>query len=87
MEIRYSGKAVKQFERINKGDKKSAKMILKTVETFAKNPVGNFDIKDLKGRYGNLKRLRTGNYRIIFEDNGKTMSIYEIKHRQEAYHD
>jgi mRNA-degrading endonuclease RelE of RelBE toxin-antitoxin system len=45
------------------------------------------DIKTLKGKYGAFKRMRIGNYRIIFEDDGHILLIYEIKHRQEAYHD
>jgi mRNA-degrading endonuclease RelE of RelBE toxin-antitoxin system len=44
-------------------------------------------VKVLKGKYGDLKRLRSGNYRVIFDEEDKIMSIYEIKHRQEAYHD
>jgi hypothetical protein len=38
MEIRYSEKAVKQITRIHKGDKKSAELIIKTVEAYSKNP-------------------------------------------------
>ncbi|NTU41624.1 MAG: type II toxin-antitoxin system RelE/ParE family toxin [Nitrospirales bacterium] len=87
MEIRYSDKAVKQIARISKGDRKSAQMILQAIEAYAENPSGSFDIKALKGRYGDFKRLRVGNYRVIFDDEGLVMSIYEIKHRQEAYHD
>jgi mRNA-degrading endonuclease RelE of RelBE toxin-antitoxin system len=60
---------------------------MEVLEAYSQNPKGHLDIKLLKGRYGDLKRLRTGKYRIIFEDDGKIMSIYEIKHRQEAYHD
>jgi mRNA interferase RelE/StbE len=85
MEIRYSEKADKQIKKIFKGDRKSAKMILKAIEAYAENPSGNFDEKVLKGKYEDLKRLRVGNYRVIFEDDGNTISIYEIKHRQEAY--
>jgi len=87
MEIQYSEKAVKQIKKIHKGDNKSAGMILKTIEAYAKNPAGRFDIKVLKGKYGNFKRLRAGAYRIIFEEIEKVILIYEIKHRQEAYHD
>ncbi len=87
MEIKYSEKAVKQFKKIHKGDKKSAEMILRTIEALAENPSGSFDIKLLKGRYGDLKRLRMGSYRVIFEEAENIMFIYEIKHRQEAYHD
>mgnify|MGYP001612460347 CR=1 FL=1 len=85
MEIRYSEKSSKQIARIKKGDRKSAMMIIEAIEAYAENPSGNFDVKVLKGKYEDLKRLRVGNYRIIFEDDGNTMSIYEVKHRQEAY--
>ncbi len=87
MEIRYSEKAVRQISKIHRGDRKSAALIIKTIEAYAKNPLGNFDLKTLKGKYEDLKRLRIGNYRVIFDDEGHIMSIYEVKHRQEAYHD
>ena len=77
----------KQIKRIHKGDSKIAEKILKSIEAYAGNPSGKFDIKILKGKYGDFKRLRVGNYRIIFEDKENIISIYEIKHRQEAYHD
>jgi mRNA interferase RelE/StbE len=87
MEIRYSEKADKQLKKICKGDKRSAIMIIKAIESYVKNPHGYFDVKVLKGKYGEFKRLRAGNYRIIFEEDNQIMLIYEIKHRQEAYHD
>ena len=34
-----------------------------------------------------MKRLRVGKYRILFEDDSEVMSVYEVKHRQEAYSD
>lgn len=61
--------------------------IIATIEGYAENPTGNFDVKLLKGKYGSFKRLRVGQYRIIFDEEKQVMSIYEIKHRQEAYHD
>jgi mRNA-degrading endonuclease RelE of RelBE toxin-antitoxin system len=85
MEIEYSERAVKQIKQIHKGDKKSAKMIMETIEAYARNQKGNFDIKVLKGKYGEFKRLRVGKYRIIFDDVDKVMFVYEVKHRQEAY--
>jgi mRNA interferase RelE/StbE len=87
MEIKYSERAVKQLKQIAKGDKKAAARILKAIEEYAHDPVGAFDIKLLKGKYAVFKRLRAGNYRIIFDDDGNVMLIYEVKHRQEAYHD
>jgi mRNA interferase RelE/StbE len=89
MDIRYSEKAEKQIKRIYKGDKKSAVMIIAAIENFATHSAKqiDFDVKILKGKYGNFKRLRVGNYRVIFEDDNTIMLIFEIKHRQEAYHD
>jgi mRNA-degrading endonuclease RelE of RelBE toxin-antitoxin system len=62
-------------------------MIAHKLERYARYQSGEFDVKILKGRYGDLKRLRIGNYRIIFEDAGEEMLVYEIRHRQEAYND
>ncbi|MEE8383151.1 MAG: type II toxin-antitoxin system mRNA interferase toxin, RelE/StbE family [Thermodesulfobacteriota bacterium] len=87
MEIKYTERAVRQLKKLAKGDKKSASMILKAIEAYSKKPSSKFDIKILKGKYGNFKRIRVGNYRIIFDDDGNVMFIYELKHRQEAYHD
>lgn len=87
MEIKYSEKAVKQIKKIYKGDKKKGIMLLKTIESYVGNSSGNFDIKILRGKYGNLKRLRVGDYRVIFEEAENIISIYEVKHRQGAYRD
>jgi len=87
MKIRYSEKAKKQIKKIFKGDRTSAEMIIKAIEAYAENPSGNFDIKTLKGNFEDLKRLRIGNYRVIFDNYSDIMSIYEIKQRQGAYHD
>jgi mRNA interferase RelE/StbE len=45
-------------------------------------PVGVQKLHDLEGY-----RIRSGNYRILFEVNdlGKTVLIYRIKHRKEVY--
>lgn len=62
-------------------------MILRTIKAFSREPSRKFDLKTLKGKYGDLKRLRIGNYRVIFEILENVLWVYEIKHRQEAYHD
>jgi len=87
MLIFYSEKAAKNLKKIYKGDKKSAKMIIDAIEKYAENPEGNHDIKFLKGNFGQFKRLRTGSYRVIFDDENNILHIYEIKHRQGAYDD
>ena len=62
MEIKYSERAVRQIKKIRKGDKKSAALIVDSVEAYAGNPTGRFDLKVLRGKHGDLKRLRVGNY-------------------------
>lgn len=87
LEILYSQKAAKQLRKIMQGDRKSAIMIITAIEQYAEDPQGTYDIKILQGKSGVFKRLRVGNYRIIFEEDGKVMFIYEVKHRQGAYND
>ncbi|HBD95186.1 MAG: hypothetical protein A2015_04725 [Spirochaetes bacterium GWF1_31_7] len=87
MDILYSEKAVKSMKKIAKGDKKSAQKIIEAIENYANNPNGAFDIKALKGNFGFFKRIRVGNYRIIFDENINVINIYDIKHRQEIYND
>ena len=83
----YSENAVKQLKKIAKSNKKSALLIIKTIEKYAENPGIKNDVKMLKGKFENLKRLRCGNYRIIFDEDLKIMQIFQIKHRQEVYND
>ena len=87
LNIKYSAKAYKQLLKISKGSKKAVEMIVKVIEKFAGNPSANLDVKTLKGQFDVFKRIRVGNYRIIFDNDNKVMLIYEIKHRQEAYND
>jgi mRNA-degrading endonuclease RelE of RelBE toxin-antitoxin system len=87
MEILYSVKAAKQLKNIAKGDKKSAQMIIQGIENYTRDPSKRYNVKLLKGRFGLFKRLRIGNYRVIFDDKNRIMHIYEIKQRQGAYND
>jgi mRNA interferase RelE/StbE len=87
VEIQYSEKAVKQIRKIHKGNRKSAEIILRTIESYASSPYGKFDVKTLKGNFGNLKRLRAGNFRVLFDNSENTMHVYEVKDRKEAYRD
>ena len=87
MLIKYSEKAVRQIHKISKGDKRGASAIMEAIEAYTRSPKGKFDVKLLRGNYGDLKGLRTGKYRVVFELIDEEMLIYEIKHRQEAYHD
>ncbi|MBN1350338.1 type II toxin-antitoxin system RelE/ParE family toxin [candidate division KSB1 bacterium] len=70
---------------MHKSDKESAVRIFKTIESYAENPGSNFDVKILKGKMAAFKRLRVGNYRVIFDEDRHVLHIYQIKHRQESY--
>ena len=86
-QIKYTEKAAKQLRRIFKSDRKSARMIVAAIEDYALNHGHQHDIKILQGQFQDLKRLRVGNYRVIFDEDMIVINIYEVKHRQEAYHD
>jgi hypothetical protein len=45
MEIKYSERAVRQIRRIRKGDKRSAALIMESLEAYTGSPAGKFDIK------------------------------------------
>ncbi|TAL66818.1 MAG: type II toxin-antitoxin system RelE/ParE family toxin [Bacteroidetes bacterium] len=87
LDIKYSDNATKQLSQISKGDKSNAKLILKSLEKFAEFPLEKQDVKILKGKFGFLKRLRAGNYRIIFENDNQCIYVYEIKHRKDVHRD
>ena len=85
MEILYTEKAAKELRKIAVNNRKNALLIIKKIESYIKNPEGSHDIKLLKGKFSTFKRLRAGDYRIIFDEENNVMYIYEIKHRKEAY--
>ena len=75
MRIEYSKQAAKAISKINNPLKKNIK------EAIEKLPNG--DVKKLKG-YSNAYRLRIGDYRILFDMNGK-IEITNILPRGKAY--
>jgi mRNA-degrading endonuclease RelE of RelBE toxin-antitoxin system len=83
-EIEYSEKAQKQVRDIARSDKKSAALIFEKIEQYAEGS-GNADVKILRGKYGEFKRLRAGNYHVIFDENDRVLFVYSINHRREAY--
>ncbi len=61
-----------------------ASLIAKHLDSFESNPRPP-DSKKLKGDAG--YSLRVGTYRVLYDidDKAKTVTIYRIKHRREAY--
>jgi mRNA interferase RelE/StbE len=61
-----------------------ARLISNHIDLLEENPRPN-DSKKLKGDAG--YSLRVGTYRVLYDidDKAKTVTIYRIKHRREAY--
>lgn len=85
MNIVYSEKAAKYLRKLAKTNAKLAQRMIVEIEAYAENPIKHFDVKVLKGKFGDFKRLRVGDYRIIFDEDVEIMHIYDIQHRREAY--
>ena len=85
MEILYSEKAAKYLRKLVKTNQKLAQRIMTKIEAYAQNPAGHFDVKVLKGKFGDFKRLRIGDYRIIFDEEQQVIHVYDIQHRREVY--
>ena len=73
-------KIAKQFRKIPKDDRIS---IENTLKNISKRNYKGLNLKRLKG-YKNIYRVRTGNYRIIYFDDGKDIILKAIKKRDES---
>jgi len=63
-------------------DRRIAMRIFIAIQRFAESGAG--DVKELTGQSGEL-RLRVGDYRVRFTDEGETLQIHAVRHRREAY--
>jgi mRNA interferase RelE/StbE len=59
------------------------KRLKKKIELFAKNPI--FHAKKLISFSIGSYRWRIGDYRVIFDLDGKNIVILRVKHRKESY--
>ena len=64
-EISYSEEAVKQLKKIRRGDKILAIKILKKIEQYASFPNSISDIKNLKGKYAEFKRINDQDFEYL----------------------
>jgi mRNA interferase RelE/StbE len=74
--ILFSSDAEKTFVKL---DKKIAKRIFIALEQLSSNPFDNSNTKKMKGKEGNYYRLRTGNYRIIYEIINDELIIFVVR--------
>jgi mRNA interferase RelE/StbE len=79
--LRIKQSAFKELQRI---DKKEWMRVISAIDQLAENPhIG----KLLKGELSGLRRIRSGNYRVIYEINeGEvTILVLRIAHRKQVY--
>ncbi|MEI9430605.1 type II toxin-antitoxin system RelE family toxin [Mesorhizobium sp. Cs1299R1N3] len=81
--IRYTRTALKSLTRMPAN---TARLITAKIEQYAAEPASLANnVKRLKGRPG--FRLRVGDYRIIFDQDGTVMDILEVGPRGSIYED
>lgn len=77
--IRWKKKATKELDKL---EHSLSQRIIKSIRILKENPF-NKDVKKLKGING--YRLRVGDYRVIFDIEGKCIIILKVGHRKNIY--
>ena len=80
MEIEWTGTALEDLASLDKG---MARRIKKSVERLAETGAGN--VKRLQGIDPPEYRLRIGDYRVRFHNDGVTVTVLRVRNRREAY--
>lgn len=78
--ITYKKSVIKDLKKIDKTDLK--RLIAKIEKELTKKP-GSYPA--LKGEFAGLRKLRVGNYRIIYAILDKEVLILRVGHRKEVY--
>lgn len=79
--IQYDPKALKQLKKL---DQSIAATILEGIEQYSSNP-SQTKIKKLKTPFDGAYRLRVGDYRVVFYQEGELILISKIAHRKDVY--
>jgi mRNA-degrading endonuclease RelE of RelBE toxin-antitoxin system len=78
--IAWAETALEQMAGLDKG---IARRVKQAVERFAESGAGN--VKRLQGIDPPEYRLRVGDYRVRFHQEGETICILQVRNRREAY--
>jgi mRNA interferase RelE/StbE len=82
LEIVTTRDAAKDLAKLPNADRERVE---RRIEAYAEAPeAAGHDVIPLAGARG-LFRLRSGDWRVIFELDGDEMRILSVKHRREAY--
>ncbi|MGD9630704.1 MAG: type II toxin-antitoxin system RelE/ParE family toxin [Pyrinomonadaceae bacterium] len=77
--LRFGNRALKDLRKL---DKHVSKRIIDRIEALKKNLSG--DVKKLTDHSPNY-RLRVGDFRVLFNIEGDTIQIQNVKNRREGY--
>ncbi len=77
-QLKLTGRAKRDIEAL---PVKTKEQIEDTLRALAADPRGI----SLKGRWEGYKRIRSGDYRIIYKISGDEIIVHYVRHRREAY--
>lgn len=80
MEIEWTEAALEDMAALDKG---IARRVKQSVERFAETGTGN--VKRLQDIHPPEFRLRIGDYRVRFHQDGETLRVLRVRNRREAY--
>ena len=80
MEIEWTGSALEDMAGLDKG---IARRVKTAVERFAETGAGN--VMRLTAITPPEFRLRVGDYRVRFHNDGATITVLRVRNRREAY--
>jgi mRNA interferase RelE/StbE len=82
--LAYNIKYKKSIERdLSRIDKKEARRILDKLEKDLSERAESYPA--LKGEFAGLRKMRVGNYRIVFTISDNDIVVLRIGHRREIY--
>jgi mRNA interferase RelE/StbE len=58
--------------------------ILKALHRYIETGQGN--VKPLSGEFEGVRRLRIGDYRVLFDETVDAITIHRVRNREDAYH-
>lgn len=84
MDIRYTKAALKTLTKMPAN---TARLIREKIQQYAQDPASLANnIKKLQG-YEDKYRLRVGDWRVIFSQDGVVLTIWKVSPRSSAYED
>ncbi|MCV4230536.1 type II toxin-antitoxin system RelE/ParE family toxin [Virgibacillus sp. LDC1] len=80
MNLKYKATFSSEAEKsLGKIDRTIARRIFVALEQLCNDPFNNPNTKKMKGKEGNIYRLRVGNYRIIYEVLNNELIVFVVR--------